>query len=117
MANTWETLDRGTQMQLCKAMGARTPEDMNRIAQHLAQNPQAVDRALKESGLQDPEEDQELQDNEDEESLESNMDDMMAESASSDVQETGEVASKIPPFEPGETIEEYIHRLASLRRG
>lgn len=114
MANTWETLDRGEQMALCRQLGANTPEDHNRIAEYLSQNPQAVEKAMKESGMVEGEEGQELQDGQ---SIESNVDNIMAESASSNVQQTGSVASDIPPAEPGESIEEYIQRLAGMTRG
>jgi hypothetical protein len=115
MANTWETLDRGQQMELCRHFGAKTPEDHNRVAQHLAQNPKMVDQGLKETGIVD-ESDEVLQD-ESELDLEGSIDSAMAESAASDVQETGKVASDIPPAEPGEGIEEYIMRLAQMTKG
>ena len=60
MANTWETLDRSQQMALCRQLGAKTPEDHNRIAEYLSQNPSAVDKAMKESGMTDADDGQDL---------------------------------------------------------
>lgn len=112
MANTWETLDRGQQMELCRFYGAKTPEDHNRIAEHLSNDPRAVDKALRESGMitKDEQELDDTQPDEDTESdIEGGIDSALAEA---DVQETGKVASDIPPVRPGESIEEYIMRLA-----
>lgn len=110
MATTWESLDRGQQLALCRQLGARTPEDHNRIAQYLSQNPQAVEKALQESGGTD---ESEPQDNPEEESVEGNVDKALADDGSTSEQQ----ASGIPPAEPGESVEDYIKRLSGLVRG
>lgn len=117
MATTWESLDRSQQLALCRQLGARTPEDHNRIAEYLSQNPKAVEEALKESGN---EETTEPQDNPQEESVEGNVDKALADEGSTTEQGAYAPSTErtdIPPAEPGESVEDYIKRLSGLVRG
>lgn len=115
MGNTWESLDPATKQQIAAQalQGQRkNPENLNRVMQQLSMNPTLVDRYMKEAGFEP--EDTTLQEGP---TIDDKMGDLMAESAASDVQETGKVSGDIPPAEPGESMEEYIMRLAQLQAG
>jgi hypothetical protein len=115
MANTWETLDPDTKRQV--AMQAlqgqqKSNENLNRIMEQLSQNPNMVNKLMKDAGFDV--DDTTVQEGP---SAEATIDDALADESSADVQKTGEVTSNIPPAEPGEGIEEYIMRLAQMTKG
>lgn len=115
MTNTWETLDPATKQQVAAQalQGQRkNPENMNRIMQQLSQNPNLVDKYMKDAGIGT--DDTTVQEGP---TAEGTVDDALAAESSADIQETGKVASEIPPAEPGEGIEEYIMRLAQMTKG
>jgi hypothetical protein len=115
MSNTWDTLDPATKQQVASQalQGQRkSPENLNRIMEQLSQNPNMVNKLMKDAGMDV--DDTTVQEGP---SAEATIDDALAEESSADMQQTGKVTSDIPPAEPGEGIEEYIMRLAQMAKG
>lgn len=125
MANLWDNMDDESRNIIINAHlnGAKKDNaNLNRAREQLANNPNLVARLAEEEGL-DLGQDAELDDTDPdaETSLEEEANDIEqnvnASLDDANVQETGSVSgqSDIPPPEPGESISEYMDRLAFLQ--
>lgn len=118
MANTWEQLDPNMKRQLARQMmsgKSSNPDNLNRAMEVLAQNPNKVKELLQETGVE--QDDMELTDaapDEEQSSIDDNIERALSQHGSADMQETGRVASDIPPPEPGEDIQAYMQRLMMM---
>lgn len=121
MANKWETLDPETKRMLAKQMMVgkeSSPDNLNRAMEILARDPNKVDALLQDAGID--EDSHELDDAAPDDqgggegSIDDDIEQMLAQHSSADMQETGRVASEIPPPESGENIQAYMQRLMAL---
>lgn len=117
MANTWETLSQDERMKLARHImvgKSSSPENLNRAMSILASNPKKLDEAISECYGDDGAQLQDAEPTADEPSIEDNVQDALAAEGSADMQQTGRVASEVPPPEEGENIQEYMMRLQQL---
>jgi len=90
------------------------PDNLNRAMEILARDPKKLDEAMQacygDTG------DQEMTEAapDAEGSIEDNVQDALAQESSADMQQTGRVASDIPPPESGEDMQQYVMRLMEL---
>jgi hypothetical protein len=118
MANTWEQLDPDTKRKLARQMMSgkeANPDNLNRAMEILSRDPRKVDEMLQDAGIDQNE--HELDDttpDEQESSVSDNIEQMLAQHSSANMQETGRVASEIPPPEAGESMQAYTQRLMTL---
>jgi hypothetical protein len=120
MANKWETLDPDTKRMLARQMMSgkdANPDNLNRAMEILARDPRKVEEMLQDAGVDNN--DMELDDtapdqDEREGGISDDIEQMLAQHSSADMQETGRVASEIPPPEPGESMQAYTQRLMAL---
>jgi hypothetical protein len=117
VANTWDTLDQTEKVKLARHLMAgkpSNPDNLNRAMSILAHDPKKLDEAMQacygDTG------DQEMTDAapDAESSIEDNVQDALAQESSADMQQTGRVASDIPPPEQGEDMQAYVQRLMAL---
>lgn len=104
MNNLWEELDDDQKQQLIDAAlegRAKTPENMNRVREQFATNPEYTNKFAREAGL-------EVEGAEVGNSVEDNVDAALADEG--DVATAGQ--SKLPPPEEGEDIQDYYRRLS-----
>lgn len=122
MANTWDTLPQEVKTKLARHMmegKEQSPDNMNRAIKILSQDPRKVDEMMKECypddsahSLDDAAVDESM--DEQDTSIEDEVERGLSQGGESDVQQTGKVANQIPPPEQGESMQEYIMRLAQL---
>lgn len=120
MANTWETLSQDEKMQLARHIMAgkpSNPDNLNRAMNILAQNPKKLDEAISDVYGDDGAQLQDAEPEAEDASIEDNVQDALAAEGSADMQQTGRVASDIPPPDEGENIQEYMMRLQQLMQG
>lgn len=120
MANTWEQLDPDTKRKLARQMMSgkeANPDNLNRAMEILARDPRKVDEMLQDAGIDHNahELDDTASDHDgDEGGISDDIEQMLAQHSSADMQETGRVASEIPPPEAGESMQAYTQRLMTL---
>lgn len=129
MANTWDTLPNEVKMKLARHMmegKEQSPDNLNRAMKILSQDPGMVDKTMKECypedsahQLQDTDPDQgsdETDVPDDARTIEDTVEEGLQGEGESDVQQAGQVASKIPPPTEDENIQEYLMRLMSIMK-
>lgn len=133
MANTWDTLPNEVKMKLARHMmegKEQSPDNLNRAMKILSQDPNMVDKTMKECypedsahQLQDTDPDQGSDematagdDYPEERTIDDTVEEGLASEGESDVQQAGQVANRIPPPTEDENIQEYLARLMALMR-
>jgi hypothetical protein len=120
MANTWEQLDPDTKRKLARQMMSgkeANPDNLNRAMEILARDPRKVDELLQDAGIDQNAHELDDTAGGDEGGISDDIEQMLAQHSSADMQETGRVASEIPPPEAGESMQAYTQRLMALMSG
>lgn len=124
MSNTWEQLDPQMKAKLARQLMVGKPvnqDNMNRAMEILANDPRKVDEMMQDAGIDSGDHDlpdaqvDDTEGGEEEGSIDQAVEDSLANSSSADMQQTGKVASDIPPPEPGEDIQAYLRRLIAMQ--